>query len=165
MIRLPSARSAQLRRIERACDELGASSLPEGALIRVADELRMTPARARDLLVMRREPVSLDAPAGGEPDSPALGETLADPARPLPEDDLLREALRRDIETMLHSLADREAEILRCRCGLGGRSPMSLQEIGALFSLTKERIRQIEKRALRKLRHRHEVERLGAYVG
>jgi RNA polymerase primary sigma factor len=164
MIRLPSARSAQLRRIERACDEMGASSLPEGALSRVADELRLSPSRAKDLLVLRGEPVSLDAPAGGEPDGPALGETLADTARPLPEETLLLEALKGDIEAMLAGLTEREAEILRCRCGLGGRAPMSLQEVGEAFGLTKERIRQIEKRALRKLRHRHEAARLGAFA-
>jgi len=165
MIRLPSARSAQLRRIEHACEELGTAGLPEGAMSRVARELHLSISRARDLFALRGEPVSLDAPAGGEPDSPSLAETLADTAEPLPEETLEREALCRDVETMLGALTRREAEILRCRCGLGGRQPMSLQEIGALFKLTKERIRQIEKRALRKLRHRHEAALLGAYVG
>jgi RNA polymerase primary sigma factor len=165
MIRLPSARSAQLRRIVHACDELGAASLPPGALDRVAGELHLSIARARDLLALRGEPVSLDAPAGGEPDSPSLAETLADTARPLPEESMLHEALCREVQAMLGMLSKREADILRYRCGLGGGHPMSLQEVGARFSLTKERIRQIEKRALRKLRHRHEVERLVAYVG
>lgn len=163
MIRLPAGRSAQLRRIAHACDELGAASLPEGALRRVADELHLSTSRARDLLELRGEPVSLDAPAGKEADGPSLAETLADTAEPLPEERLLREALCRDVETMLGNLTEREAEILRCRCGFGGRPPMSLQEIGQRFGLTKERIRQIEKGALRRLRHRQESARLGAY--
>jgi RNA polymerase primary sigma factor len=164
MIRLPSARSAQLRRIERACDEAGRTSLPDAAFGRVAEELHVSVSRARDLLALRGEPVSLDAPAGGEPDSPALGETLADTGEPLPEDLMLQKALCHDVDELLAVLAKREAEILRCRCGLGGRRQMSLQEVGEQFHLTKERIRQIEKRALRKLRHRREAERLVTYV-
>ena len=164
MIRLPTARSAQLRRIERAYDERGAGSLPEEALRSVAHELRLNVSRARDLLALRGEPVSLDAPAGAEADGQTLGETLPDTAGPLPDEVAFRESLSREVERMLALLGQRDAEILRCRCGLGGRSPMSLQEVGELFHLTKERIRQIEKRALRTLRHRKEASRLDAYA-
>jgi RNA polymerase primary sigma factor len=164
MIRLPTARSAQLRHIERAYDERDAGSLPEEALRRAAHELRLNVSRARDLLALRGEPVSLDAPAGVEGDGQTLGETLPDTARPSPDEIVLRESLKREVEKMLSILATRDAEILRCRCGLGGRRAMSLQEVGELFHLTKERIRQIEKRALRTLRHRQEAARLDAYA-
>ena len=154
---------SQLRRIEHAYDERDAGSLPEEALKLVAHELRLKLSRARDLLALRGEPVSLDAPAGPKADGQTLGETLPDTARPLPDEEALTESLRREVERMLELLNPREAEILRCRCGLGGRSAMSLQEVGELFHLTKERIRQIEKRALRTLRHHREAIQLDAY--
>lgn len=99
-----------------------------------------------------REPVSFDAPDGDE-DAPVLSESIKDELAPCPSDMSLRSDLLRQIERVLETLPTRDANIVRRRFGVDGRPSLTLEEIGALYNVTRECIRQIEARALRKLRH------------
>ena len=131
MIRIPAGRISELAQREFADNPL--------------DD------RMARLVNVAREPVSLDAPIGAGDDASPFGETVEDRSRPTQEERIVESALRDDIEAMLSTLARKEAEILRARFGLNGRRALSLRELGTQFKLTKERIRQIEKRAIRQL--------------
>jgi RNA polymerase primary sigma factor len=126
-----------------------------GELARRAEGLgrgeRQGTVPAAQLLAVAREPLSLDAPLSTGDDTAVFGDTVED-SREQPQDErVISQALREDINAALGTLAHKEAEILRARFGLDGGRPMSLRELGARFRLTKERIRQIEKRAIRQL--------------
>jgi RNA polymerase primary sigma factor len=110
------------------------------------------------------EPVSLDAPAFDEEGATPLTDMIPDRGNPGPEDAFLDESLKNEIEGLLERLPPRELSILRERFGLDGRKPASLEEIGKRLKMTRERIRQIEKQALRRIRHSASAERLLAYV-
>ncbi|HPX48690.1 MAG TPA: sigma-70 family RNA polymerase sigma factor, partial [Treponemataceae bacterium] len=94
----------------------------------------------------------------------SLGDFLEDTQYDQPEKLAIENSLRDDIDEVLSTLTDKEAEVIRYRFGLNGYKAMSLKEIGDLFNLTKERIRQIEKKALRRLQHPARMSKLEAYV-
>jgi RNA polymerase primary sigma factor len=141
--------------------------IPAGRLVELAEmEHAGSPRddRRAHLINVAREPVSLDSPVGAGDDASAFGETLEDRSRPSPEERFVERALRDDIEAVLGTLARKEAEILRARFGLNGRRALSLRELGTRFKLTKERIRQIEKRAIRQLQKSSRVPLLRSYM-
>jgi RNA polymerase primary sigma factor len=107
---------------------------------------------------------SLDAPVSGGGEGTPLGDLLEDRNCEAPEEAAMETALRDDIETVLGTLDRKEAAVIRFRYGLGGRVPLSLQEISERFHLTKERIRQIERSALKRLRHPKRLRILQSYV-
>jgi RNA polymerase primary sigma factor len=117
-----------------------------------------------DLINISRELVSLESPVYTEKDSSILGDFLEDTTYKAPEDAAIESALREDIDAVLETLSEKEAEIIRYRFGLNGNAPMSLKEIGDRFHLTKERIRQIEKKALKRLQHPARKQYLESYV-
>jgi RNA polymerase primary sigma factor len=98
-----------------------------------------------------REPISLDAPAGPGDDASPFGDTVEDRNNLSQDDRVIAQALRDDIQAVLSTLARKEAEIIAARFGLNGGRALSLRELGVRYRLTKERIRQIEKKALRQL--------------
>jgi RNA polymerase primary sigma factor len=114
----------------------------------IADQARVPVATVKLLLETSRPPASLDAPIG---DETTLGDVLEDRAAVVATDPLLADDLTRQIEHALAGLAARERDIIRLRFGLGGGEPLTLEAIGRSVGLTRERIRQIEVRALRKL--------------
>jgi RNA polymerase primary sigma factor len=144
MIRLPAGRANELIAAEQSSAPLN--------------------ARAARLAAVAREPLSLDAPIGAGDDASPFGETVEDRARPSQEDRVVEDALRDDIEAVLGTLARKEAEILRARFGLNGRRALSLRELGSRYKLTKERIRQIEKRAIRQLQKSDRSPHLRSYM-
>ena len=146
-IRLPVNKAAELAQLEN------------GNLL--ADAL--SPGTAR-LLSLAREPVSLDAPVGQGDDASPLGDTVADRNTPTQDERVINQALRDDIEAVLATMARKEAEIIRARFGLNGGRALSLRELGARYRLTKERIRQIEKRAIRQLQKPARSSLLQAYI-
>jgi RNA polymerase primary sigma factor len=111
-----------------------------------------------------REPVSLDSPAFDEEGATALADMIPDRGNRGPEQAFLDESLKNEIDNLLGRLPPRELSILRERFGLDGRRPASLEEIGKRLKMTRERIRQIEKQALRRIRHSASAEHLLAYV-
>lgn len=109
-------------------------------------------------------PVSLDAPVGEDEDSARLVDQIADPKSRRPDELALDSSLRDEIGGLLAALPPREAGILDARFGLSGGKPATLEEVGERYELTKERVRQIEKRSLRRIRHFVESARLKGYL-
>lgn len=118
----------------------------------IAEELCMPTEKVREIMKVAQEPVSLEAPVGEEEDS-HLGDFVADSDIPSPQDVASQTMLKEEINEVLKTLSDREARVLRLRFGLDDGRTRTLEEVGREFKVTRERIRQIEAKALRKLRH------------
>ena len=123
----------------------------------------MTPERVREILKIAQDTTSLETPVGDEDDS-ILGDFIADTSQLSPIEATSRELLKENIEEVLASLSDREAKVLKMRFGLMNEKPMTLEEVGKEFGVTRERIRQIEAKALRKLRHPSRRKKLQDYL-
>ncbi len=151
-VRLPLNRTNELLQIQKAQRSLMSDNSTEDPTSEEIGTLTgFDPDHVDNLLSISRELISLDAPVFNDTGSNSIGDFIEDDSRS-PEDTLLDVALKEDINTVLSTLSDREREILELRFGLVGKIPMSLKEIGEIYNLTKERIRQIEKKALERLR-------------
>ncbi|MFO8044169.1 MAG: RNA polymerase sigma factor RpoD/SigA [Alkalispirochaeta sp.] len=164
MIRLPLNRANELVQIEKVRKDIQGSKGEEAELQEIARTLDMTPDHVADLVNISRDLVSLETPVYQEKDSSVLGDFVEDHNYIQPEALMIERSLKEDINQVLSSLTEKEAEIIQFRFGLNGRSPLSLKEIGDRYSLTKERIRQIEKKALRRLQHPKRAQHLESYV-
>lgn len=164
MIRLPLNRANELVQIEKARKVVVNNRTEEAELKEIAGLLNMTPEHVRDIVNISRDMVSLDTPLFADRDSSSVGDFLEDEQYEQPEDYVIDANLREDIDMILSSLSLKEAEVIRYRFGLNGYKAMSLKEIGDQFNLTKERIRQIEKKAIKRLQHPSRMSRLEAYV-
>lgn len=164
MIRLPLNRANELVQIEKA-RSLFEGDLSEDEEIReVADFLEMEPEHVKDIISISRDLISLDAPVYDEKNSTTVGELIENETHESPEQTAIQSGLRDDINKVLGTLSAKEREIVEYRFGLNGKRPMSLKEIGDRMHLTKERIRQIEKAALKKVSVPETMEILQAYV-
>ncbi len=164
MIRLPLNRANELVQIEKARKELQSGKAEEPEIREVARAVNMDEEHVADLLNISRDLVSLETPVYAEKDSSQLGDFIEDSGYRHPEDQAVEQSLKEDIEDVLRSLSMKEAEIIRYRFGLNGKSPLSLKEIGDKYNLTKERIRQIEKKAIKRLQHPSRSQYLSAYT-
>jgi RNA polymerase primary sigma factor len=165
MIRLPLNRANELVQIEKARKLTQESSGAGREIQEIARLCRMDSGHVEDLLNISRDLVSLDNPVyTADKDSSILGDFIEDDQYRSPDQYAVEGALQDDIEMVLDTLNEKEADIIRCRYGLGNRMPMSLKEIGDRFNLTKERIRQIEKKALKRLQHPSRQRILESYV-
>ncbi|HQF73365.1 MAG TPA: RNA polymerase sigma factor RpoD/SigA [Treponemataceae bacterium] len=164
MIRLPLNRANELVQIDKARKEVDSSKGEENELREIAGLLNMSQDHVRDILNISRDMVSLDVPVFADRDGNTIGDFLEDSRYEQPEESMIENALRDDIDEVLATLTEKEARILRLRFGLNGNRAMSLKEIGDRFNLTKERIRQIEKKAIRRLQNPARMSRLEAYV-
>ncbi|MDY0408462.1 RNA polymerase sigma factor RpoD [Paracerasibacillus soli] len=139
----------KLIRVQRQLlQDLGREPTPE----EIGDEMELSPDRVRDILKIAQEPVSLETPIGEEDDS-HLGDFIEDQEAVSPSDHAAYELLKEQLEDVLDTLTDREENVLRLRFGLDDGRTRTLEEVGKVFGVTRERIRQIEAKALRKLRH------------
>jgi len=118
----------------------------------IAQEMEVTPEKVREILKISQEPVSLETPVGEEDDSD-LGDFIEDRTAIAPADAASHQLLKEQVEDVLHTLSEREAKVLQLRFGLEDGRSRTLEEVGKDFGVTRERIRQIEAKALRKLRH------------
>jgi len=163
-VRLPLNRTNELFQIQKAQRSLMNENSTEDPTAEDIGALTgFDPDHVNNLLSISRELVSLDAPVFSEAGSSSIGDFIEDDAQS-PEDSLLDVALKEDINTVLSTLSDREREIIELRFGLVGKIPMSLKEIGEIYNLTKERIRQIEKKALERLRAPQKSKILQSYI-
>lgn len=139
----------KLIRIQRQLlQDLGREPTPE----EIGAEMDLTPEKVREILKIAQEPVSLETPIGEEDDS-HLGDFIEDYDATSPADHAAYELLKEQLESVLETLTDREENVLRLRFGLDDGRTRTLEEVGKVFGVTRERIRQIEAKALRKLRH------------
>ncbi|MGB4407462.1 MAG: sigma-70 family RNA polymerase sigma factor [Sphaerochaeta sp.] len=163
-VRLPLNRTNELLQIQKAQRSLMSDNSTEDPTAEDIGELTGFDAEhVNSLLGISRELVSLDAPVFNDTGSSSVGDFIEDESRS-PEDSLLDVALKEDISTVLSTLSDKEREIIELRFGLEGKIPMSLKEIGEIYNLTKERIRQIEKKALERLRVPQKSQMLESYI-
>lgn len=164
MIRLPLNRANELVQIEKARKQLEGAMSEDEEIREIARLLEMEPEHVADLVAVSRDLVSLETPVFDERDSSLVGDFVENSAYTTPEDYVVEQGLKADIDEVLHTLSDKEREVVEYRFGLNGRRAMSLKEIGDRFKLTKERIRQIEKNALKRLSHPSRSELLQSYV-
>ncbi len=139
--------------------ELGREPTPE----EIAKEMNLPVERVREILKISQEPVSLETPIGEEEDS-HLGDFIQDDHVPVPADAAAYTLLREQLNEVLATLTDREQKVLRLRFGLDDGRGRTLEEVGKEFNVTRERIRQIEAKALRKLRHPSRSKKLKDYL-
>ncbi|MEL3907334.1 MAG: RNA polymerase sigma factor RpoD/SigA [Treponema sp.] len=164
MIRLPLNRANELVQIEKARKLMEKSGSEDKELTDIARELRIEPDMVRTIVNVAREPVSLDAPVFSDNTAASTGDFIEDNRYMLPEEYMLDMDMRENVDMLLGTLTEREAEILRYRFGLNGYEQLSLKEVGKRFNLTKERIRQIEKKALERLQSISRLHELDSFV-
>ena len=126
-------------------------------------ELEIEPERVREIFKVSRDPVSLETPVGEEDDS-HLGDFIEDPSAPAPQEAASNQLLKEQVIEILSTLTPRERKVLELRFGIEDGRSRTLEEVGKEFSVTRERIRQIEAKALRKLRHPSRSTRLRDYL-
>ncbi|HBO41979.1 MAG: RNA polymerase subunit sigma [Spirochaetes bacterium GWD1_61_31] len=164
MIRLPLNRANELVQIEKARKIVNNGSNEENEIREIARMLDMDSAHVADLVNISRDLVSLETPVFNERDSSVLGDFIENDKYKTPDDYVIEQSLKDDINTILLTLTEKEREVVQYRFGLNGRRAMSLKEIGDRFKLTKERIRQIEKNALKRLSVPGRAQILETYV-
>ena len=162
-IRVPVHMSDRIRKLHQVSRQLeqvwGRKPTPE----ELAENMELEPSKVRWMLRVSRHPVSLERPVGEEEDS-ELGNFIEDEDAPTPPDAAYHRLLQEKLEDVLSTLTPREARILRLRFGLQNGRSYTLEEVGKKFGLTRERIRQIEGQALRKLRHPRRSRQLRDYL-
>ncbi|PTJ25726.1 RNA polymerase sigma factor RpoD, partial [Staphylococcus simulans] len=150
----------KLIRVQRQLlQDLGRDPAPE----EIGEEMDLPPEKVREILKIAQEPVSLETPIGEEDDS-HLGDFIEDQEVQSPSDHAAYELLKEQLEDVLDTLTDREENVLRLRFGLDDGRTRTLEEVGKVFGVTRERIRQIEAKALRKLRHPSRSKRLKDFM-
>lgn len=162
MIRLPMNRTADLVQILQAKTNLEENGYNDASIEDIAAECGMTKDQVLEVMQMSREVSSLDAPVGAEEDS-SFGDFIESDLQK-PDEVVMDEALKESVKKILDTLPERERGIIALRFGLEGKKPMSLKEVGELYNLTKERIRQIEKKVLGQLSEDSIVQDLKAYI-
>ena len=163
-IRLPVNQTSDLIHIARAKKMLAGNAGTENEVQEIAQMLNIDEDYIEDIMTISKEVVSLEKIVDTETGAVALGNSVVDNRYDAPEQAAMKKFLASDIEELLNTLDSKEAEVIRLHFGLGKQTPMSLQEIGEYFNLTKERIRQIEAKALSRLQHRSRRVKLAAYV-
>jgi len=163
LIRLPVNRANDLIQIGKA-QKILASQGGEAEVGEIARLLNMDQHHIDDIIAISREMISLEKMVSTGKGSSPLSNFVEDNHHKAPEQDVMTKSLEHDLEEVLETLDSREADIIRFRYGLGKQEPMSLKELGERYDLTKERIRQIEEKALARLQHPSRKARLEAYV-
>jgi RNA polymerase primary sigma factor len=163
VIRLPSHVGYRIRKMYKTAQQLEQTTGRRPTSKEIAERLGVSPVRVRWLIKVSRRPLSLQKRVGEDEDS-ELGEFIEDQDSPAPIEEATEALMAEEVERMLSTLTARQARILRMRFGLRGERPHTLKEVAARFGLTRERIRQIEREALRRLRHPSRSRHLRAYL-
>ncbi len=164
-IRLPLNRANELVRIEYASNLINGTLSESEEVEQIAEMLNMPESKVRELLSISNGMVSLDAKvSASENDNSVVGDYYEDQTYDRPEEHTVETALKDDVDNLLKTLRPNEEKVIRLRYGLGGYKPMSLQEIGEECNLTKERVRQIEKKAIFRLQNPSRIKRLEGYL-
>jgi RNA polymerase primary sigma factor len=164
VVRLPLNRVGTLNKIGKAFSNLEKEFEREPSASEIAVALDMTDADVANTLRMSGKQISLDAPLSQDAESRLL-DVLENDELPSPDRILLDESLKLEIENILGGLSKREAEVIRLYFGLGQEHPLTLEEIGERFKLTRERVRQIKEKAIKRLRHSSRSKPLRSFLG
>ncbi|MDB4533357.1 RNA polymerase sigma factor RpoD/SigA [Vicingaceae bacterium] len=166
IVRLPLNKIGNITKVNRTFSELEQVHEREPSIDEVAEALDITPNEVKDSLKISGRHLSVDAPLSSDQESNTMLDTLTEKDSILnPDKGLMIESLRNEIERSFSTLSYREAEVLRMYFGMNIKTPLTLEEIGENFELTRERVRQIKEKALRKLKHTSRCKLLKAYLG
>lgn len=163
-IRLPENRVNELLQIQKSAQKFTGNESSSEKLSEISNDVGVPEETVRQIVAACRAPISFDAKISGASDDLTIGDTLEDRQAQTPEKHAEVEYIKDEIDKMLEKLSEREAEILRYRFGLSGYPQLSLGELGDMYELTKERIRQIEKRSLEKLNTTKNYDAMYDYV-
>ena len=164
VVRLPLNRVGALNKIGKAYSNLEQEFEREPSPEEIAEQLDMSTFEVTDTMKMSGRHLSMDAPFNQGEDNRLL-DIIQDSGQSPPDNILMDESLKIEVERALETLSDREAEVVRLYFGLNREHPLTLEEIGELFNLTRERVRQIKEKAIRRLRHTSRSKVLRAYLG
>ena len=162
-IRIPVHMVETITKVKKAQNMLLHKNGHEPTIEEVAQELNMTPERVREIVRIAQDPVSLEAPVGEEEDS-FLGDFIPDDDAPAPIDSAMQSVFKDELNKALDTLPARERDVLKFRYGVGSDRSHTLEEVGKQFNVTRERIRQIEAKALRKLRQQSRSKNLRMFL-
>jgi RNA polymerase primary sigma factor len=162
-IRIPVHMVETIHKVSRVSRQLLQERGHEASADEIAEVIGMSPEKVREIMKIAQDPVSLETPIGEEEDS-HLGDFIPDDDSPAPADAASYALLREQLSEVLHTLTPREEHVLKLRFGLDDGRTRTLEEVGKEFNITRERIRQIEAKALRKLRHPSRSKRLKDYL-
>ena len=166
IVRLPLNKIGTINKINKTFSKLEQEFEREPTPGEISDLLEMTEQDVKDSMRTTGRHVSMDAPLSTSDDgSGNLYDLMISDDSPSPEHELINDSLRREIERALTTLTMREAEVLRCFFGLDGKAAMTLEEIGEKFELTRERVRQIKEKGIRRLKHTSRSKILKTYLG
>jgi RNA polymerase primary sigma factor len=166
IVRLPLNKIGTINKINRAFSELEQKYERPPSAEELAEFLECTPEEVKQSMANNGRHISMDAPlVEGDESSSSMYDVLMNDTLPGPEKELVVESLRKDIERSLSTLTAREGDVVRLYYGLNGKHPMTLEEIGERFDLTRERVRQIKEKAIRRLKHTSRSRMLKSYLG
>ena len=166
IVRLPLNKIGSINKINKAFAKLEQEFERPPSASELAEVLEMTLDEVKQSLKNSGRHVSMDAPLkDGDDSSSTMYDVLSHDDNPSPEEGLMIDSLRKEIERSLHTLTAREADVVRLYFGLNGEHPLTLEEIGERFDLTRERVRQIKEKAIRRLKHTSRSKILKSYLG
>ena len=165
-IRIPVHMVETINKVLRTTRKLTQELNREPSVEEIAKELEMEVEKVEYVMRIKQDIASLDASVGrdGDDEDSVLGDFVEDEERASPEDSAVTQILKEQLATILSTLSEREQKIIKLRFGIGGERPHTLEEVGAEFSVTRERIRQIEAKALSKLRKHKDTKKLHEYL-
>jgi len=164
IVRLPLNRVGALNKIGKKFSELEQQYEREPTAAELAEQLDMSISEISETIKISGRHLSVDAPFVHGEDNRLL-DILPNDQQPPPDSELMRESLRVEVQQVLNSLSEREAEVIRLYFGLDDQQALTLEEIGEKFNLTRERVRQIKEKAIRRLRHASRSKALRSYLG
>ena len=162
-IRIPVHMVETITKVKKVSSQLLHETGHDPSAEEIADKLEMPAERVREIMRIAQDPVSLETPIGEEEDS-HLGDFIQDDNVPVPAEAAAQTLLKEQLDEVLDTLTEREQKVLRLRFGMNDGRARTLEEVGREFDVTRERIRQIEAKALRKLRHPSRSRKLRDYL-
>ena len=165
IVRLPLNKIGSINKINKAFSALEQTYGRPPTVQEIAEELEITENEVKQSMENAGRHLSMDAPLKDEDGSSNMYEVMESNSNPKPDRELMNESLRKEIERSLTTLTVREADVVRLYFGLSGAHPMTLEEIGERFDLTRERVRQIKEKAIRRLKHTSRSKMLKTYLG
>jgi RNA polymerase primary sigma factor len=165
IVRLPLNKIGSINKINKAFSALEQTYGRPPTVQEIAEELEITENEVKQSMENAGRHLSMDAPLKDEDGSSNMYEVMESTSNPKPDRELMNESLRKEIERSLTTLTVREADVVRLYFGLSGAHPMTLEEIGERFDLTRERVRQIKEKAIRRVKHTSRSKMLKTYLG